>query len=36
VLVGGWQWTWGVTAMMAIVGLLIAVKVALGLMKEAV
>lgn len=36
VLVGGWQWTWGVTAMMAIVGLLIAVKVALGLMKEGV
>jgi len=33
-LVGGWQWTWGLTALMAMVGLLMAVKIALILMKE--
>jgi MFS family permease len=33
-LVGGWQWTWGVTALMAMVGLLMAVNIALILMKE--
>ena len=34
VLVGGWQWTWGVTASMAVVGLFITTKVSLMLMKE--
>jgi len=32
--VGGWQWTWGVTTLMAIVGLLITLKVSLALMDE--
>ena len=34
VWVGGWQWTWGVTAFMAMVGVLIALKVTLALMQE--
>ena len=34
VWVGGWQWTWGVTAMMAMVGVLTALKVTLALMHE--
>ncbi len=34
VLVGGWQWTWGVTALMAMVGVLMTLKVSLALMDE--
>ena len=34
VLVGGWQWTWGITALMAGVGLLITAKISLMLMSE--
>jgi MFS family permease len=34
VIVGGWQWTWGITALMAGVGLLITTKISLMLMPE--
>ena len=34
VIVGGWQWTWGITALMAGVGLLITTKISLMLMAE--